>query len=297
MNTDLRKNEKNEFEKDFFKLMNNSVFGKTMENIRHYRDIHLVATDRKRKKLVSEPNYLATKHFSENLMAIEMRKTNLFMNKPIYLGKTILDISETLMYEFYYDYLKPKFEDKVKLYYMDTDSFILHIKTEDFYKNIADDVNEWFDISCYNKDSNKPLPIGENKKVLRKFKDESGENIMIKHCSPKPKTRADIFDNDEEIKKAKGTKKCVIKNNLRFEDYEKSVLKNKTTLREQYTFKVDHQRVYTLKTNKIAISPNDDKRLQIYDNVTTYQYGMPAVIVCKSQTLAEKQDKLIGMDY
>ena len=120
---------------------------------------------------------------------------------------------------------------------------------------------------------------------------------MIKHCSPKPKTHADIFDNDEEIKKPKGTKKCVIKNNLRFEDYEKSVLENKTTLREQYTFKVDHQRVYTLKTNKIAISPNDDKILQIYDNVTTYQYGTPTVIVCKSQTLAEKQDKLIGMDY
>ena len=162
MNTDLRKKAKNEFEKDFFKLMNNSVFGKTIENIRHYRDVHLVTADKKRKKLVSEPNYQTIKHFSENLMAIEMCKTNLVMNKPIYLGQTILAVSKTLMYEFYYDYLKVKYKDNLKLCYMDKDSFILHIKTEDLYKDIADDVNEWFDTLGYSKDSNYPLPIGIN---------------------------------------------------------------------------------------------------------------------------------------
>ena len=124
MNTGLRKEAKNEFEKDFFKLMNNSVFGKTMENVRKHRDIKLVTTDEKRNKLVSKPNYHTTKHFSENLLTMEMRKTKVKMNKPICLGMPILDISKTRMYEFWYDYLKPKYGDRAKLCYMDTESFI-----------------------------------------------------------------------------------------------------------------------------------------------------------------------------
>ena len=132
MNTKLRKEEKNDFEKDFFKLMNNSVFGKAMENVRKHRDIKLVTTDEKRNKLVSEPNYHTTKRFSENLLAIEMKKTKVKMNKPIYLGMSILDISKTLMYEFWYDYLKPKYRDKAKLCYTDTNSFIIHIVTRFF---------------------------------------------------------------------------------------------------------------------------------------------------------------------
>ena len=132
MNTELRKDAKNEFEKDFFKLMNNSVFCKTMENVRNHRDIKLVTTNTKRTKYVSEPNFMSSKCFSEDLIQIEMRKTKVLMNKPVYLGQAILDISKTLMYEVYYDYLKPKYRDKVKLCYMDRDSFILHIQTEDF---------------------------------------------------------------------------------------------------------------------------------------------------------------------
>ena len=135
MNTELRKQVKNDFEKDFFKLMNNSEFGKTVENVRNHRDIKLVTTDKRRNKLVSEPNYHTTKWFSENLLAIEM-------NKPVYLGLPILEISKTLMYEFWYDYIKPKYSDNVKLCYMYTDSFTMHIKTEDSYKDIANDVQK-----------------------------------------------------------------------------------------------------------------------------------------------------------
>ena len=149
MNTKLREEAKNNFEKDFFKLMNNSVFGKTMENMRKHRDIKLVTTDEKRNKLVSEPNYHTTKRFSENLLAIEMKKTKVKMNKPIYLGMSILDISKTLMYEFWYDYLKPKYRDRVKLLYTDTDSFIIYITTEDFFEDISNDVKKWFDTSNY----------------------------------------------------------------------------------------------------------------------------------------------------
>ena len=136
MNTKLRTEAKNDFEKDFFKLMNNAVFGKTMENVRKHRDIKLVTTDKRRNQLASEPNYHTTKYFSENLTAIEMKKkTKVKVNKPIYIGMSILDISKTLMYEFWYDYIKPKYQDRAKLCYMDTDSFVIHIKTEDFYED------------------------------------------------------------------------------------------------------------------------------------------------------------------
>ena len=139
-NTKFRTEANNDFEKDFFKLMNNAVFGKAMENVRKHRDIKLVTTDKRRNQLASEPNYHTTKYFSENLMAIEMKNLKVKMNKPIYLVMSILDISKTLMYEFWYDYIKPKYQDKAKLCHMDTDSFVIHIKTEDFYEDIANDV-------------------------------------------------------------------------------------------------------------------------------------------------------------
>ena len=146
--------------------MNNSVFGKTIENVRKHRDIKLVTTDEKRNKLVSEPNYHTTKRFSENLLAIEMKKTKVKMNKPIYLGMSILDISKTLMYNFWYDYFKPKYGDRAKLCYTDADSFIIDIITEDFFEDFADDVRIWFDTSNYEENDKRPLPIGMNKKEL-----------------------------------------------------------------------------------------------------------------------------------
>ena len=158
--------------------MNNAVYGKTMENVRNHRDIKLVTTNTRRKQLVSQPNYHTCKCFSEHLMAIELIKTKVYMNKPIYIGQAVLDINKTLMYTFYYDYLKPKYGDKVKLCYMDTDSFIFLVKTDDFYKNISGDVIEWFDISDFNNNDDR-LPTGINKKDIRKFEDELKGQIMI----------------------------------------------------------------------------------------------------------------------
>ena len=138
-------------------------------------------------------------------MAIEMRKTKVVMNKTVYLGQAILDISKTLMYEFWYDYLKRKYGDKAQLCYMDTDSFIIHIVTEDFYKDIVDNVNDWFDTSAYDKEDNRPLPIGINKKIIGKFKDELNGKIMTEFCAPKAKTYSFTTDNNEETKRTKGT--------------------------------------------------------------------------------------------
>ena len=185
MNTELRKAAKNDFEKDLFQLMNNSVFGKTIENIRKHRDIKLETTDKKRSKLVSEPNYHTINLISEDLSIIEMKKTKVKMNKPIYLGLSILEISKTLMYKFWYDYMKPKYNDNVKLCYMDTDSFIMNIKTNDFYKDISNDVENRFDTSNYEVNTSetsalarRPLRTGKNKKIIALMNDELGGKII-----------------------------------------------------------------------------------------------------------------------
>ena len=168
--------------------MNNSVFEKKRENIRNHRDIKIVTTNKQRSKYASEPNYHTTKRISENLLIIEMKKTEVKMNKPAYLGQTILDISKTLMYEFWYDYIKVKYGDKAKLCYMDIDSLVIYIETEDFYKDIAGDVEKWFDTSNYDKNYERPLPIGKNKKVIGMFKDELGGKIMTKFIALRAKT-------------------------------------------------------------------------------------------------------------
>ena len=189
---------KNEFEKNFFKLMINSVFGKTMENLRKQRDVKLETTDEKRNRLVSEPNYHTRKRFSENLLATEMIKTKVKINKPIYLGMSILDISKTLMHKFWYGYIKPKYGNRVKLCYTDTDSIIAHIMTEDFYRDIAGDVEAWFDTSNYDENDKGSLPVGKNKKVYGFFKDELGGKIMKEFVALRAKTYAYLTNDDNE---------------------------------------------------------------------------------------------------
>ena len=234
MNTELRKAAKNNFEKDLFKLMNNSVFGKTMENIRKHKYIKLVITDKKRSKSASEPNYHTINLLSEDLSIIEMKKTKVKMNKPIYLGLSILEISKTLMYEYWYDYMKPKYNDNVKLCYMDTDSFIMNIKTNDFYEDIANDVENRFDTSNY--EVNRPLPTGKNKKVIGLMKDELGGKIITEFVTLRPKTYSFLTDDGKEDKKAKGTKKCVIKKTIKFNDYKKCLLNDEVILKSQQRF-------------------------------------------------------------
>ena len=148
-----------------------------MENARMHRDIKLVTTEKRRIKLVSEPNYHTTKQFSKNLLPIEMKKARVKMNKPLCLGMSILDITKTLMYEFWYDYVRPKYNEKAKLCYMDTDCFVISIFTEDFFEDINNDVKRCFDTSNYDKNDKRPLDIGVNKKVIGMFKDELGGKL------------------------------------------------------------------------------------------------------------------------
>ena len=200
MNIKLRTEAKSDFEKEFFKLMNNSVFGKTMENVRKHRDIKLVTTDKRRNQLVSEPNYHTAKWFSDDLLAIEMKKINVKMNKPVYLGSSLLEISK-IMYEFWYEFIKPKYKSNAKLCDVDTDSFIIHIKIEEIYKDIAVDVKKGYDTSNYEAD--RPLPKRMNKKFIGLMEDELGGEIITEFVALRPKTYLYLTDDDKNVKKIK----------------------------------------------------------------------------------------------
>ena len=192
------------------------------------------------------------------------------MNKPIYLGLSLLEISKILMYEFCYDYMKPKYNDNVKLCYMDTDSFVMYIKMTDFYKDISNDLECKFDTSNYI--TNRPLPIGKNKKVIGLMKDELGGEIITEFTALRPKTYSYLTDNDKIDKKAKGTKTCAINKMIKFNDYKKCLL-NEVILKSQQRFISKKHDVYTENVNKIALINDDDKRVLCNDKITTYPYG------------------------
>ena len=252
-NTQLRTLATNDFEKDFFKLMNNSVFGKMMENIRKHRNIKLVTNEAQYLKTVMKPNFKSGVLFGENLMGCEMGKIKVIMKKPVYLSQAILDISKLIMYEFHYRYMKPKFKDP-QLCYMDTDSFIYNIKTEDFYEDIADDVEEMFDTIGYDKKDARPLPIGKNKKVIGLMKDELGGAIMTEFVALRPKIYSNKKLDGAEDKKCKGIKKCIVKKTLTFEDYKNCLFNDSTEYRSQLMFRSIKHENFMLEFNKVALN-------------------------------------------
>ena len=234
-NTQLRMAATNDFKKDFFKLMNNSVFRKTMENIRKHRNIRLAMTEEKYLHMVMCLNFKSGVLFGENLMGCEMGKTKVVMNKPVYLGQAILDLSKIVMYEFHYDYMVPKYGDRLKLCYIDTDSLVYHIKAEDFYADIADNVPARFDTSGYIPD--RPLPVGLNKKVIGLMKDKLGGKIMTDFVALRPKLYSYEKLDGLEDKKCKGIKKCVVKKTLTFEDYKNCLFNDSTEYKSQLMFR------------------------------------------------------------
>ena len=272
-NTNLRAKAKNNFEKDFYKLMNNSVFGKTMENIRNRVDVKLVNNENKLRKLVAKPNFRSRKIFSENLVSVHMKKTSLTMNKPVYLGMCILDLSKTIMYDFHYNYIKSKYGDKAKLLFSDTDSLMYEIQTEDFYKDISGDVKDRFDTSDYPENHPSGIPTGINKKVLGKMKDEAAGKIIKEFVGLRAKLYSFIMDDGGEIKKCKGIKKQVVESSISHEDYKTCLLTGKEQLRKQNILRSYNHEVYTEEVNKVALSALDDKRYILSDGVDTLAWG------------------------
>ena len=201
----------------------------------------------------------------------------------------ILGISKTIMYKFWYDYLKPKYRDRAKLCYTDTDSFIIYIKTEDFFEDISNDVEKWFDTSNFDKNHKRPLPIGKNKKVPGHFKNELGGKIIAEFVAPRPKVYAYLNDDSNEHKKDKGTKKYVIKKKLMFQNFKDCWSNNKKGYRSQQRFKSYNHHVYTEGVNKVALSNIYDKRIQTSNGTETYPYGTNTFIVCESEMLNDKK--------
>ena len=269
-NTSKRTNAKNSFEKDFFKLMNNSVFGKTMENLRKRVDVKLVTNEKKLLKWVSRPTYVSSKIFNEDLVAVHKIKETLTLNRPAYVGMCVLDLSKTLMYDFHYNYIKDKYGDKAKLLFTDTDSLMYEIQTDDVYKDLFVDKDK-FDNSDYPEDS--PFYFGDNKKVIGKFKDEAAGVPITEFVGLKSKMYSYIKDNGLGDKTAKGVKKQVIKTDIKHINYN-NVLMNNSQMRHKMRCirSVKHQ-LGTYEINKISLSCFDDKRY-IHDNgITSYAYG------------------------
>ena len=274
MNTNLRTEARNNFEKDFFKLMNNSVFGKTMENIRNRVNVKLVNTKERLKKLVAKPNLRSPpKIFSENLVSVHLKKTSLLMNKPVYLGMCILDLSKTIMYDFHFNYIKSKYGDKAKLLFTDTDSLMYEIQTEDFYKDISGDVKDRFDTSDYPENHPSGIPTGINKKVLGMFKDETAGKIIKEFVGLRAKLYSYKMDEGGESKKCKGIKKRVVESSISHEDYKTCLLTGKEQLRKQNILRSYEHEVYTEEINKVALSALDDKRYILDDGVHTLAWG------------------------
>ncbi|GFS61200.1 uncharacterized protein NPIL_542781, partial [Nephila pilipes] len=255
---------------DFYKLMNNSIFGKTMENVRRRVDIRLCSTEEQARKLIAKSNFNRRTIFSENLMAVHLKKTNIKFFKPIHVGMTILDLSKVLMYSFHYEYMKHRYDSKIKLMYTDTDSFIYEIKTDDFYSDMKDDLN-LYDTSDYDKNNVYNLPL-VNKKVIGKMKDENKGNIMTEYVGLKSKMYAYKTNNKIE-KRLKGIKKQTLKNKITFEDYKDCLLNQKLKYVDMNLIRSKFHSIQSIKQNKLALSYKDDKRFVNGDGITTLAHG------------------------
>jgi hypothetical protein len=268
-NTDKRTNCHNDFEKNFFKLMNNAVFGKTMENLRNRQNIKLMTNENKLNKYITKPGFLNSKIFNENLVAIHTVKEKLVLNKPIYVGFCILDLSKWLMYDFHYGYMKKEYDSSAQLLFTDTDSLCYEIHTDDVYQDMYDN-KEYFDLSDMKLEQFKDET---NKKVIGKFKDET-EGIPIKEfIGLRSKMYSMKLDNDIEKKTAKGIVKCVIRNELKHETY-KSILESGGKMSSNMkVIRSEKHQIYTMSLNKVSLSAYDNKCYIKDDGITSYAYG------------------------
>ena len=269
-NTEKRKDAKNGFEKDFFKLMNNSVFGKTMENIRKRVDVKLITDDKKLLKYASKPTYVSSKIFNENLVAVHKIKETLTLNRPAYVGMCILDLSKTLMYDFHYNYIKKKYGDKAKLLFTDTDSLTYEIEADDVYQDFWNDIDK-FDNSDY--------PISSqffdktNKKAIGKMKDEAAGIPIIEFIGLRSKMYSYMKDNDQVCKTAKGIKKSVVKKDITHENYKNVLFKNKQMHHKMKTIRSQNHELGSYEINKVSLRCFDDKRYILEDGINSYAYG------------------------
>ncbi|XP_047513543.1 uncharacterized protein LOC125055226 isoform X3 [Pieris napi] len=281
LNTQLRTKANSEFEKDFYKLMNNAVFGKTMENIEKRVNVKLLTHWENNGKvlgardLVAQPHFHSLSVFSENLVAVQLNKTKLVYNKPIYLGFCVLDISKTLMYNFHYNYMQTKFDSNLKLLYTDTDSLIYQIFTNNFYDDIKPDINTYFDTSDYDENNIFNFPK-LNKKKLGYFKDENIGRIFTEFVGLRSKMYA-IQVDDKVVTKAKGVNKCITKK-LTLNNYKSCLFNKDVQYCKMFRFRSLKHTIFTQEINKICLSFNDAKRYILPNKIDTLPIGHYKII-------------------
>uniref|UniRef100_A0A1B6I4V7 DNA-directed DNA polymerase n=1 Tax=Homalodisca liturata TaxID=320908 RepID=A0A1B6I4V7_9HEMI len=278
-NTEKRKQSNNEFEKDFYKLLNNAMFGKSIENVRDRLNLELVNTEKRLSKLISRPNFKNRIVYSENLSAVECSKDVVLFNKPIYIGFTVLELSKFHMYDFHYNIMKPFYSNKINLLYIDTDSFFYEIFTKDLYEDFNNlSIKKYFDMSDYPK--NHKCYFVENKKKLGCFKDECMGIPIVEFIGLRSKlytyrTMNDLYLEEKKmkLKKAKGVTKSVIKNHINFYDYKNCLFSSCNIRKEMRMFQSKKHTLRTVTINKLALNGNDDKRCIQKDGVHTLAYG------------------------
>ena len=248
--------------------MNNSVFGKTMENVRNRVDIQLCNSKEKALKLFSKPSFDTATIFSENLIAVHMHRKSVKLNKPIYLGMSILDLSKTFMYNFHYNYIKKneKLKGKVELLFTDTDSLMYHIKGVDVFKIISSDVESMFDTSNYPKNHPSGIKAGLNKKLIGMMKDECGGKQIVEFVGLRHKLYSCLLEDDCEITKGG------IKNKTRFQGYKHSLFKEKEQTGKMNRIRHRGHVLYSETFEKVMLSPYDDKRIILENKIDTIAY-------------------------
>ncbi|RLU15730.1 hypothetical protein DMN91_011485 [Ooceraea biroi] len=274
LNTRFRTAAKTDFEKNLYKLMNNAVFGKTMENVHNHVDVKLLTKwngPYGSEAMIAKPNFHSRSVFSENLVAIEMRKLEVKFNKPIYVGMCILDIFKVCLYEFHHEYMLPLYREKCKVTYTDTDSLIYHIECEDVYEQMKRDLAR-FDTSYYASDNVYGIPLA-NKKVPSLMKDENNGAIMTEFVGLRAKMYALKVDGKKDTKKAKGVKSNVVARTIAFADYMQCLKDYIEMTRDQSRITSKLHNVYTVRETKIALSPYDDKRYVVPDTNNTLPWG------------------------
>lgn len=270
-NTNKRKLAKNDFEKDFFKLMNNAVFGKTMENVENRVDIKLINDGESFLKKASNPLYKCCQIFDDNLVAMEFNRSKITLDKPIYVGLSVLDLSKLHMYKFHYDFVKEKYGDKARLLFTDTDSLTYHIKTDDLYQDMKEN-GEWFDFSDYPKEH--ACFDETNKKIIGKFKDETNSVPIVEFIGLRSKMYSMQLENGEEKRTGKGIKKSALKNKIDHSHFQKCLLgDDKQQLIQFNLIRSTKHQIYTYSVNKVGLSCFDDKRYLLEDGITSYSYG------------------------
>lgn len=286
LNTQLRQQASSTFEQDFFKLLNNSIFGKTLENTENRVNVKLVnewndCKNITKKKstattLIAGPNFHSASVFTDNLVAIQLTPNRVVLDKPIYIGFTVLELSKSHMYDLHYSLFRRVYGDRLKMCYTDTDSFIYHIETTDFYKDLLQSFISFFDTSNYPTNNIHSLPL-INKKVPGLFKDEMGGKIITEFVGLRSKLYCVKTADSSEIKRAKGIKTSVVKD-LNLSDYSSTLYQNCVVKKSYSSFKSIKHEIYTQKINKVALSSNDDKRCVSNDRVTTKAWGNSSIL-------------------